>query len=230
MKDGLHLRCGWEPPNTPHTCPCGQPFTLTHSLHCPKSGYTHLRHNEFCDTFATLLDKVCHDVEIEPKLQSLEGKSFHNKTSTTEGDARLDIKANGLWGGRLSRTFFDVKIFNTLLNPVLKLYLTPTNIMSVKTLKYQQRIVDVEHSSFVPLIFACTRRAARGSTKTVQKLAEKLTGKRNESYSDTINFIRTKISFALLRSAILCLRGCKNLKNTSNIDNSICDIIEEGRF
>ena len=26
-------------------------------------------------------------------------------------DARLDIKANGLWGGRFSRTFFDVKIF-----------------------------------------------------------------------------------------------------------------------
>ena len=35
FKDRIHLRYGWEPPNTPHTCPCGQPFTLTHSLHCP---------------------------------------------------------------------------------------------------------------------------------------------------------------------------------------------------
>ena len=131
FKDGLHLRYGWEPPNTPHTCPCGQPFTLTHSLHCPKGGYTHLRHNETRDTLATLLDEVCHDVEIEPKLQSLEGESFHNKTTTTEDDARLDIKANGLWGGRFSRTFFDVKISTPMLNPTLKLYLTPTNIMRV---------------------------------------------------------------------------------------------------
>ena len=112
FKYGLHLRYGWEPSKTPHTCPCRQPFTLTHSLHCPKGGYTHLRHNEIRDTFATLLDEKCHNVEIEAKLQSLEDESFHKKTTTTEDDARLDIKANGLWGGRFSRMFFDVKIFN----------------------------------------------------------------------------------------------------------------------
>ena len=36
----LHLRFGWEPPNTPQTCPCGQPFALTQSLHCPKDTLT----------------------------------------------------------------------------------------------------------------------------------------------------------------------------------------------
>ena len=228
FKDGVHLVYGWEPPNTPHTCPCGQLFTLNHSQHCPKGEY--LRHNEIRDTLATLLEEVCHDVEIESKLQSLEGLSFNNKTITSEDDSRLDIKANGLWGGLFNRTIFDVKIFNDPNFSALKLYLTPTNIMSVKTLNYQQRILDVEHSSFVPLIFPCTGGAAPGSTKTVQKLAEKLSEKRNESYSDTINFIRTEISFALLRSAILCLRGCKNLKNASNIDNFICALIEGGRF
>ena len=231
FKDGLHLRYGWEPPKIPHTCPCGQLFTLTHSIQCPKVGYTHLRHNEIRDTFATLLDEVCHDNEIEPKFQSLEGESFHNKTTTTEDDARPDIKANGLWGGRFSRIFFDVKIFNPNAKSCPKTISDAYKYHeSVKTLKYQQRILDVEHSSSVPLIFACTRGAAPDSTKTVQKLAEKLSEKRNESYSDTINYIRTKISFALLRSAILCFRGCKKLKNTSNIDNSICAVIEEGRF
>ena len=113
FKDGLHLRYGWESPNTPRLCPCGQPFLLTHSLRCHKGGCTHLRHNENRDTFETLLEEVCHDVEIEPKIQSLKGEeSFHNKTTTTEDDARLDINANGLWGGRFSRTYFDVKIFN----------------------------------------------------------------------------------------------------------------------
>ena len=139
FKDGLNLRYGWEPPNTPHTCPCG---------------HTHLRHNENRDTFATLLDEVCHDVEIEPKLQSLEGESFHNKTTTTEDDARLDIKANGFWGGRFSRTFFDVKIFNPHVKSCPKTISDAYKYHeSVRTLKYQQRILDEEHSSFVPLIF-----------------------------------------------------------------------------
>ena len=81
---------------------------------------------------------------------------------------------------------------------------------SVKTLKYQQRILDVEHSSFVRLIFGCTVGGAPGSAKTVQKLAEKESEKRNESNSYTKRVIRTKIGFARLRSAILSLpQGCK---------------------
>ena len=133
--------------------------------------------------------------------------------------------------GRFSRTFFDVEIFNPHAESCPKTISDSYKYHeSVKILKYQQRILDVEHCSFVQLIFACTGGAAPGSTKTVQKLAEKLSEKRNESYSDTINYISTKMSFALLRSAILCFRGCKKLENTSKIDNSICAVIEEGRF
>ena len=41
-------------------------------------------------------------------------KAFTTKEpfTTTENDARLDIKANGLLGGQFCRTFFDVKRFN----------------------------------------------------------------------------------------------------------------------
>ena len=127
FKDGLHLIYEWQPPNTPHTCPCGQPFTLTHTLYCPKGGYTHLRHNGVRDTFATLLDEVCHDVEIEPKLQSLEGKSIHNKTTSAEDDARLDIKANGFWGGPFSQKKFRGKNFQP--------HLLPINIISCQNIK-----------------------------------------------------------------------------------------------
>ena len=111
FKDGLLLRYGWEPPNTPYTGPYGLLFTLTRSLHCPKVGYTHLRNNEIRDAFATLLDELCHDVEVEPKLQSLEGESFHNKITTTEDDARLDNKAIGLCGGPIQPNLFRCKSF-----------------------------------------------------------------------------------------------------------------------
>ena len=61
--------------------------------------------------------------------ESLEGESFHNKTTTTEDEARLDIKAIGLWGDRFSRTFFDVKIFNPHAKSCLKTISDATNIM-----------------------------------------------------------------------------------------------------
>ena len=71
-----------------------------------------MRHTEIRDTFATLMSEVCFHVEIEPKLRSLEDESFVNNSTTTDEDAQLDVNANGLWGSRFSRTFFDFKVFN----------------------------------------------------------------------------------------------------------------------
>ena len=105
-------RYGWEPTNIPLTCACGQYFDLTHALHCAKGGCTHTRHDEIRNTFANLMSEFCYDVEIEPKLQSLQGESFVNNSTTTDEDSRLDVKAIGLWRSRFSRTFFDFKVFN----------------------------------------------------------------------------------------------------------------------
>ena len=114
FRDGIYLRYGWEPTKTPLTCACGANFVLTHAFLCAKGGYTHIKHNKIRDTFANLMNEVCHDVELEPKLQPLQGKSFVKNSTTTEDEARLDFTANGLWGSRFSRAFFDVK-FSTLM-------------------------------------------------------------------------------------------------------------------
>ena len=55
-----------------------------------------MRHNVIRDIFATLMSEVCFDVEIEPNFQSLQGESFVNNSTTTDEDARPDVKANGL--------------------------------------------------------------------------------------------------------------------------------------
>ena len=41
------------------------------------------------------------------------------------------------------------------------------------------------------------------------RLAELLSAKRQESYATTISWVRAKVSFAILRSALLCLRGSR---------------------
>ena len=96
FRDGIFLRYGCEPTNTLFTCACGANFNLKHALHCAKGGYTHIRHNEVRDTFANLMNEVCHDVEIELKLQPWQSESYVNNSTTTEDEARLDIRANGL--------------------------------------------------------------------------------------------------------------------------------------
>ena len=50
-----------------------------------------MRHNEVRDTFANLMSEVCFGVEIEPKLESLQGESFVNNSITTDEGARLDL-------------------------------------------------------------------------------------------------------------------------------------------
>ena len=124
----------------PTHCACGANFNLTHALHCAKGGYTHIRHNEIRDTFANLMNEVCHDVEIEPKLQPLQGESFVNNSTTTEDEARLDIKANRLRGSQFSRAFFDVKIFKPHAKTLRKLHKDAhKNHETLKNSNYQQR-------------------------------------------------------------------------------------------
>ena len=91
----------------PSLCACNENFTVAHALHCPKGGYTHTRHYELRDSIGNVLSDVCHDVQTEPHLQPLQGEIFALKSTTTDDDARLDIKANGLWESSFNKTYFD---------------------------------------------------------------------------------------------------------------------------
>ena len=121
-------------------------------------GYPSIRHNEIRDLTAELLSEVCHSVSIEPHLQPLGGETLRGASANIQDGARLDIAANGFWGRRFERAFFDVRVFNTH---------APTNRQpqlsscyrrheNAKKRVYDQRIREVEHSSFVPLVMSVT--------------------------------------------------------------------------
>ena len=59
-----------------------------------------------------MLREMCHDVQVEPHLQSLTGETMAHKTTNTDPGAQLDISACSVWGGRFERTFIDVRVFN----------------------------------------------------------------------------------------------------------------------
>ena len=167
------------------------------------NNYTHIRHNDIRDSIAKLLNEVCHDVEVEPCLQSMEGETFANRTTTINDDARIDIKAFVFLNSRFSRPFSDMKAFN----PYAKS--CPRSIPdsyqyheSIKKLKYEQRIIEVEKATFSPLIFSCTGRTGTSASQAIKRLASRISDRKEDSYSDVIAFIRTKLTLVLLSSFI----------------------------
>ena len=99
FQDSLALRYGWTPDNLPSKCSCGVSFSVERALSCPKGGFPSIRHNEIRDMTATLLTEVCNDVCIEPELQPVTDEELTGSSANSHAGARLDIAANGVWGG-----------------------------------------------------------------------------------------------------------------------------------
>ena len=103
FQDALALRYNWQPLQAPSACACGMKFSIEHALSCPKGA---IRHDEIKDLTANLLTEVYNDVSIE--LEPIDGEVFIAASSYSQNGARLDIAANGFWGGQFERTFIDV--------------------------------------------------------------------------------------------------------------------------
>ena len=88
---------------------------------------------------------------------------------------------------------------------------------------YSRRVLDVEHGSFTPLVFTTTGGMGKECIRYHSRLAELIAAKKGEQYSQTISWIRARTSFALLRSALVCLRGSR-VKRRAAFDHSNCDI------
>ena len=154
FRDALCLRYGWQPSRIPTNCECGTPFSVEHMLSCPKGGYPSIRHNEIRDLSANLMSEVCNNVSIEPHLQPITGEHLSGASANTQDGARLDIAANGLWGSRYERTYFDVRVFNP--HATSNRNTNPSTCYrkheKAKKRSYEQRILEIEHSSFTPLV------------------------------------------------------------------------------
>ena len=67
---------------------------MAQTLKCLRAGCSHMRHDKFHDSLANLLRDICHYVEIDPHLQPKQVETFYLKSSTTNNDAKLVIKAD----------------------------------------------------------------------------------------------------------------------------------------
>ena len=149
----------------------------------------------------------CTDVRLEPHLLPVDPKIFQRQTNTQD-DARLDISARGIYG-TYERTFCDVRVTHPncpsgVYKPLKEIY---SSHEQQKKAEYEERVIQSEKGSFVPLVFTTLGGMAPSCDTLNKKLAERISEKKNERYSHVISHIRTRLRFSLLRGILVSLTG-----------------------
>ena len=90
----------------------------------------------------------------------------------------------------------------------------------MKKRHYNQRI-EVEHGSFSPLLFSPYDGNGREAERFLTELAQEVSDKK---HMDVIHWLRAKVCFNLLRSAVLQVRGSRTTKHELNTDFSVAEI------
>ena len=108
----------------------------------------------------------------------------------------------GVWGGTFERTFFDIRVFNphapsnrtTLLSTCYKKH------ELIKKCAYEQRIQEVEHVTFTPLVLSATRGLTKEAYIFYKCLASMLAYKWDLIQQHTL---LATLLFSLLTSSVL---------------------------
>ena len=224
--DAVRLRYGLPLKRLPSHCGCSQSYNVQHALSCKKGGFVTLRHNELRDNIAEILQEVTHNVTIESCLQP--GEVIRGNVSD---EARSDISAREFWS-RGQRAFFDIRVFdpNAQRHQSKTLRKCYEQNEQEKKRQYNSRIQNIEQGTFTPLVFAITGGMGRECSMFIKKPSQLVSRKRKEELSVVTYGIRCKLSFALLRSCLICIRGSRKsshqYEGVSDITFAAIDVVK----
>ena len=120
--------------------------------------------------------------------------------------------ATSFWGRDRQRAFFDVRVFNPFAPSYCDTSLPQCYRRSEmgKRRAYDERVREIEHDSFSPLVFSTSGGMAPTANVVYKRIASMIASKNDKPYSKTMHWIWCRISFSQLRSAIMCLRGSRS--------------------
>ena len=227
FRDSICLRYGWNIPNTPNFCQCGEKNNIDHTLNCKKGGYVALRHNRVRDLEADLMKEVCHNVQVEPELLPIanDGSRQGNRAEK----ARLDVAGVGVWGA-YEKTFLDIRIMHPnspsyVNKPIEQVYVMHEN---EKKRAYNERVLQIEKGSFTPIVVSTFGGMGKEADRHHKRIATLIALKKKENYADVINFIRTRLRFSLLKSILTAVRGVRGkTRPAAPLDTISFNLIEQ---
>ena len=228
--DAISLRYNFPLKGIPSYCSCGEKNSLDHALICKKGGFVSMRHNQIRDLEANLMSEVCKDVQREPPLLPLSGETFDLRSVNTAAEARLDISARGIWN-TVDKTFFDVRVFHpgAASNKCKTIDKAFEKHEEEKKRTYNKRILEVEKATFTPLVFSTSGGMGNEAEKFHKRLASLLAEKRDTPYSDCMSYLRKKLSFCLLRTTLVALRGYRGSPVKDENINSDINLINDAQ-
>ena len=191
--DLIKIRYGHQLTHLPNECACGSKFDLEHSLSCKKGGFVTIRHNTIRDLTAKMLTEVCKDVCVEPHLHPITGETLDEATANTSDEARLDIAARDFWvPGK--KAFFDIRVFNPVAGRYRNSKIPKACELNEKEKKrqYNQRVLNIEHGSFTPLVFTAMGGIGRESKLFYKRFSELLADSRSDHISITTTWYDEK--------------------------------------
>ena len=189
-----------------------------------------MRHDKEKVLFAENCKKVYKDVEIEPQLDAIDGEVLDLKTANRSDEARSDVRVRGFWGNK-QNTFFECRVFY----PFAKSHLSDSISTNYKTIakkrrnEYEQRITTIDNASFTPLIMSSSGTMGPEMTIAVKYLAGRIAAKTHEPYQKVVSVLRCQFAFAAMRSALVCLRGSRDMRavsrNVQEMDDASATLI-----
>ena len=138
----------------------------------------------------------------------------HNTAITNDG-ARLDISMYGFWGGRFEKAFVDVRVFNPCAqsnrrSPITSVY---RKHEQEKKRQYEQRVREVEHATFPPLVRSTMGSMGKAATTFYKRLASMVCEKRNTDCK--LDLVQAE--FCSAQSLNHVNQGCKIIEALSSI-------------
>ena len=104
---------------------------------------------------------------------------------------------NGFWGGCYEKCYTDIRVFNPLppSNSGSSIQSCYRKHEAIKKRAYESRICEVEHSTFIPLVFSATGGMGHEATIFYKRLASLLSEKWKECYASVLGWVRCRLSF-----------------------------------
>ena len=212
FRDSLRIRHGLLPLDLPShcdACPSSR-FTVGHALQCSKGGLVRARHEDVAAEWHHLCASALTPSAIsdEPTIPIVNapGNGILANTETLRGD----VAAHGFWS-RGSTAIFDVRVTDT--DATSNRNTEPAKVLrrqeKAKKDKYGDACKEA-HMHFTPLVFSVDGLEGGEAKAARKRLASRLASKWNRNYAQVCGFVRSRLSFTLVRSTSRCLRGTRN--------------------
>ena len=203
FRDALALRYLQTPPGLPSQCDgCGESFTLQHGLDCPKGGLIIRRHNEIRDCLGDMAALVWPKVIREPVVRE-------GDPASDDPGLRLELGVRGVWQPQVE-VLSDICVIDT--DTPSYWQRSPISILDSEAVEkkrvYRSAMVN-RRGNFSPFVLPVNGLLQHEASHFVKHLSANLASRWKKPFSDVLAFVRSKLLFASVCSASICLRGSR---------------------